>query len=77
MLRDVFVLSLAVAGLLAASGCVNNGATLTEEQACLYHHENNPEEQARCRLPPDLRDGSPPEMLPQELPVRTNREPGD
>ena len=41
----------------ALGGCVTAAGppALSEEQVCLQHFENNPSEQARCRLDPVLR----------------------
>jgi hypothetical protein len=54
-------------------GCVaiDPDRELTAEQVCLQHHEHDPAEQERCRLGSSTRSGSPPDMRPQDLPVRT------
>jgi hypothetical protein len=68
-----------IAGLSwpALQGCVASPApgktppTLAEERVCLEHHRNDPVERDRCRLDARLRKGSPPDVRPQDLPVRT------
>lgn len=67
--------ALGCAVAIGVSGCVTEPVSQrsAEEQICLHHHENSPEEQARCRLNPALRDGPPPDMSPRELPVRVER----
>lgn len=68
-----------LAGLAALAGlgaCVSSepiSQAAAERQICLHHHQNSPEEQARCRLDPALRHGPLPEMTAKELPVRTER----
>ncbi len=67
--------ALGIAAAVGLGGCVSDTVNQrsAEEQICLHHHENSPEEQARCRLNPALRDGPPPDMSPRELPVRVER----
>jgi len=66
--------------LLAAAvllGCVSACATpavppeLSEQQVCLSHFENDPVERERCRLDAGLRDGTPPDADPRQLPLDT------
>lgn len=72
-------LCLLVSGIAAATalaGCVSDeplSQAAAERQICLHHHENSPEEQARCRLDPALRHGPLPDITAKELPVRTER----
>lgn len=72
------LLPLASLGLAGLSGCITGPVSnaSAEEQICLHHHEHSPEEQARCRVDAGLRGDPPPDMLPQELPVRV-KGPGD
>lgn len=65
------LLALALAGCSTPSG----PAELTDQQICLDHFENDPVERDRCLLTPSNRTGTPPDMRPQDLPVRT-RPPG-
>lgn len=63
--------SLGIAALTGA--CVSDrpiSQQAAQEMICLHHHENSPEEQARCRLAPGVQHGSVPEMSASELPVR-------
>jgi len=65
---------MAVAGLLGlAAACATPAVPpeLTEQQVCLSHFENDPVEQARCRLDPALRSGTPPDADPRQLPLDT------
>lgn len=66
-------LGLAAVACLSACTTQRTPAELSMEQVCLSHHENNPAEQDRCRQSPEQRNGSPPDMRPQDLPVRTDR----
>ncbi len=73
------LLPLVIAASSALSGCISSAPIsqqAAEEQICLHHHEHSPEEQARCRLDPGLRGDRPPDMMPQQLPVRV-KGPGD
>jgi len=58
---------------LAGGGCISadRSATLDEQRVCLEHYKNDPVERERCRLDARLRKGSPPDVRPQDLPVRT------
>jgi hypothetical protein len=58
---------------LAACSTPPGSADLADEQVCINHFQNNPTEQARCRLDPALRPGSAPEADPAELPLRTGQ----
>lgn len=73
--RTATFLALGVASAIVLSGCISEPVSqhAADEQICLHHHEHSPEEQARCRLDPALRDGPPPDMSPKELPVRIER----
>lgn len=67
-----FILALAaLGGTLAA--CQTNPPELSAQQICLAHFENDPVERERCRINPDVSRGSPPDLTPQELPVRTGQ----
>ncbi len=76
--RTAAFLSLGVLASTTLAGCVTEpvSAAAADRQICLHHHENSPEEQARCRVDPGLRGDSPPDMMPQQLPIRT-KGPGD
>jgi hypothetical protein len=65
---------LALAGLgLALAACQTNPPELSNQQVCLSHYENDPVERERCRLSPETSRGSPPDVSPHELPVRTGQ----
>ena len=72
---NAVIAALGCAGVVGLSGCMTEPVSQrsADEQICLHHHENSPEEQARCRLNPALRDGPPPDMSPRELPVRVEQ----
>lgn len=59
--------------LLALAACATPAVPpeLSDEQVCLSHFENDPVEQARCRLDAGLRDGTPPDADPRQLPLDT------
>jgi hypothetical protein len=58
-------------GLLGACATPAVPPQLTDEQVCLSHFENDPLEQARCRLDAGLRSGTPPDADPRQLPYDT------
>lgn len=66
----------AVAAMLLLAGLVGCATPamppeLSDEQVCLSHFENDPVEQSRCRLDAGLRDGTPPDADPRQLPLDT------
>lgn len=58
---------------LGLGGCISASTELTQEQACVFHNENDPVERDRCRQPANTRSNTVPDMRPQELPVRTGQ----
>ncbi len=59
---------------LAAAGCQAGPAPeLSQQAVCLQHYENDPVERERCRLDPTVARGSPPDISPKELPVRSGQ----
>lgn len=67
-----FILALAGFGVTLAA-CQTTPPQLTNEQVCLAHYENDPVERERCRINPEVSGGSPPDVSPHELPVRTGQ----
>ena len=72
------LLPLGAIASVSLTSCITEpvSAAAADQQICLHHHEHSPEEQARCRLDPGLRGDRPPDMMPQQLPVRV-KGPGD
>ena len=72
------LLPLGVIASAALTGCATGpiSDTAADQQICLHHFEHSPDEQALCRLDPGLRGDRPPDMMPQQLPVRV-KGPGD
>lgn len=62
-----------IAGAAALSGCMTAGTELSQEQACVFHNQNDPVERDRCRQPANNRADTVPDVRPQELPVRTGQ----
>ncbi len=60
---------------LAMSACASDGRPpeLTQEQVCLAHFENDPVERDRCRQDASVRSDTPPDVMPQQLPLRTGQ----
>jgi hypothetical protein len=61
---------------LSLAACTTPGkpeTELTQEQVCLSHFENDPAERDRCMVDASLRHDSPPEALPEQLPLRTGQ----
>ena len=60
---------------LMAGGCASGKPTqeLSLEAVCLQHFENDPIGRDRCRLPPETRGDSVPDVAPQQLPLRTGQ----
>jgi len=67
-----FILALAGLGVTLAA-CQTTPAELSAQQVCLAHYENDPVERERCRINPETSRGSPPDVTPQELPIRTGQ----
>lgn len=61
---------------LAACATPSGPAELSDRQVCLEHFSNDPVERDRCLLAPNNRSGSPPDIRPQDLPVRSNQPSG-
>lgn len=62
---------------LAAAACSTPGkpeTELTQEQVCLAHFANDPVERDRCTVDASLRHDTPPDVLPQQLPLRTGQQ---
>jgi hypothetical protein len=72
LVRPVLVLGLAVS-TLSLGACFSSSTELTQQAACEFHNQNDPVERDRCRLPPDARNGTVPDVRPQDLPVRTGQ----
>ena len=70
--RSILAMGLA-ASALSLSACFSSSTELTQEQACEFHNQNDPVERDRCRLPPGSRNGTVPDVRPQDLPVRTGQ----
>ena len=62
-----------LASSLALGGCFTPANELSQEQACVFHNENDPVERDRCRQPANNRSDTVPDVRPQELPVRTGQ----
>lgn len=60
---------------LLVAACASDDASqkLSDEAVCMKHFENDPVERDRCRLDPELRRGTPPDVRPQDLPLRTGQ----
>ncbi len=61
---------------LGACATASGNAELTEQQVCLEHFKTDPVERDRCLLTARNRSGSPPDMRPQDLPVRSGQPSG-
>lgn len=60
-------------GLAACSTPGKPEAQLSQEQVCLSHNENDPVERARCTVDASVRNDTPPDVRPMDLPVRTGQ----
>lgn len=58
---------------LGACQTATGDAQLTERQVCLDHFQNDPVERDRCLQTAANRTGTPPDMRPQDLPVRSGQ----
>lgn len=61
---------------LSLAACASPGkpeSELSQEQVCLSHFENDPVERERCTVDASVRHDTPPDMLPQQLPLRTGQ----
>lgn len=56
---------------VAACASTTGPQELSLEAACLHHFENDPLGRDRCRMPPETRGGSIPDVRPQDLPIDT------
>ena len=74
MWENVMRLILALgAAALSLAACASPATELSQRQACEFHNQNDPVERDRCRLPPDARSGTVPDVRPQDLPVRSGQ----
>ncbi len=61
---------------LAVAACATPGrpeTDLSQEQVCLSHFENDPVERDRCTVDASVRHDTPPDVSPQQLPLRTGQ----
>ncbi len=75
MKRLILALPVLMIGM-AASACSSSGrpeAELTDEMVCLAHNENDPAQRDRCRVDASVRNDTPPDVSPRELPLRTGQ----
>ena len=61
---------------LSVAACATPGkpeTELSQQQVCLSHFENDPVERDRCMVDASVRHDTPPDVLPQQLPLRTGQ----
>lgn len=72
-IRIALALPVMALGLAACATPGKPETELTQEQVCLAHFENDPVERDRCRTDASVRHDTPPDALPQQLPLRTGQ----
>jgi hypothetical protein len=72
-IRIALALPVMALGLAACATPGKPEAELSQEQVCLAHFENDPVERDRCTVDAALRNDTPPDVLPQQLPLRTGQ----